>query len=29
MSIVNWSVRATYDEASRKITDIAVRKRYF
>ena len=29
MNIVNWSVRATYDEASRKITDIMVRKRYF
>jgi hypothetical protein len=27
--IVNWSVRANFDEASRKITDISVRKRYF
>ncbi len=29
MYIVNWSVRANFDEASRKITDLSVRKRYF
>lgn len=29
MYIVNWSVRANFDEATRKITDLNVRKRYF
>lgn len=27
--IVNWSVRANFDAATNKITDISVRKRYF